>query len=308
MVGSAILRKLQELGRETLTQDSSLLDLRDQSAVRRFLKAERPDVILLAAARVGGIHANNTYPAEFIYDNLMIQANVIEQANQADINQLLILGSSCIYPKHTAQPMAEESLLTGKLEPTNEPYAIAKIAGLKLCESYNRQYGRDYRSVMPTNLYGPGDNFHPTNSHVLPALMQRFDEAVRSGSAEVTVWGTGEARREFLFVEDLADACRFVLEMSSEIYLKNTTEMQRHINIGTGKEISIADLATLLADITGYKGKINFDSTKPDGSSRKLLNVSRLTNMGWRANTKLRRGVEITYEWYLQHAGVLRQK
>lgn len=307
MVGGAILRRLQAQGVETLTRSHSQLDLTDQAAVRDFLQAERPDAVVLAAAKVGGIHANNTYPAEFIYENLMIQANVIHQSFAAGVRRLLFLGSSCIYPRAVAQPMAEGALLTGVLEPTNEPYAIAKIAGIKLCESYNRQHGTDYRSVMPTNLYGPGDNFHPENSHVMPAMMRRFHEAAREGLDEVTVWGTGLPRREFLHVDDMAEASLFVMNLDREAYEANTQPMLSHINVGTGQDVSIRELAELLADVTGFKGRLSFDTSKPDGTPRKLMDVSRLSSMGWTASTDLRGGVEQTYEWFKANEAELRQ-
>jgi nucleoside-diphosphate-sugar epimerase len=307
MVGGAILRRLQAQGIETLTRSHSQLDLTDQAAVRDFLQAERPDAVVLAAAKVGGIHANNTYPAEFIYENLMIQANVIHQSFAAGVRRLLFLGSSCIYPRAVAQPMAEDALLTGVLEPTNEPYAIAKIAGIKLCESYNRQHGTDYRSVMPTNLYGPGDNFHPENSHVMPAMMRRFHEAAREGLDEVTVWGTGSPRREFLHVDDMAEASLFVMNLDREAYEANTQPMLSHINVGTGQDVSIRELAELLADVTGFKGRLSFDTSKPDGTPRKLMDVSRLSSMGWTASTDLRGGVEQTYEWFKANEAELRQ-
>ena len=307
MVGGAILRRLQAQGVETLTRSHSQLDLTDQAAVRDFLQAERPDAVVLAAAKVGGIHANNTYPAEFIYENLMIQANVIHQSFAAGVCRLLFLGSSCIYPRAVAQPMAEDALLTGVLEPTNEPYAIAKIAGIKLCESYNRQHGTDYRSVMPTNLYGPGDNFHPENSHVMPAMMRRFHEAARDGLDEVTVWGTGSPRREFLHVDDMAEASLFVMNLNRDAYEANTQPMLSHINVGTGQDVSIRELAELLADVTGFKGRLSFDTSKPDGTPRKLMDVSRLSSMGWTASTDLRGGVEQTYEWFKANEAELRQ-
>jgi len=307
MVGGAILRRLQAQDVETLTRSHSQLDLTDQAAVRDFLQAERPDAVVLAAAKVGGIHANNTYPAEFIYENLMIQANVIHQSFAAGVRRLLFLGSSCIYPRAVAQPMAEDALLTGVLEPTNEPYAIAKIAGIKLCESYNRQHGTDYRSVMPTNLYGPGDNFHPENSHVMPAMMRRFHEAARDGLNEVTVWGTGSPRREFLHVDDMAEASLFVMNLDRDAYEANTQPMLSHINVGTGQDVSIRELAELLADVTGFKGRLSFDTSKPDGTPRKLMDVSRLSSMGWTASTDLRGGVEQTYEWFKANEAELRQ-
>lgn len=306
MVGGAILRRLQAQGVATVTRTHAELDLTDQAAVRGFLQAERPDAVILAAAKVGGIHANNTYPADFIYENLMMECNVIHQSFAAGVRRLLFLGSSCIYPRAVAQPMAEEALLTGVLEPTNEPYAIAKIAGIKLCESYNRQHGTDYRSVMPTNLYGPGDNFHPANSHVMPAMMRRFHEAVQEGRDEVVVWGTGTPRREFLHVDDMAEASLFVMNLDRAVYEANTQPMLSHINVGTGEDVSIRELAELLAEVTGFKGRLVFDTTKPDGTPRKLMDVSRLAAMGWRARTGLRDGIEETYRWFLQNADGLR--
>tara|TARA_R110000787_G_scaffold79277_10_gene173377 strand:+ start:1215 stop:2195 length:981 start_codon:yes stop_codon:yes gene_type:complete len=305
MVGSAILRQLQARnnagGALTLiTRTHAELDLTDQAAVRDFMAAEAPDVVILAAARVGGIMANNTYPADFIYDNLMIECNVIHQAFAAGVKRLLQLGSSCIYPRNAPQPMAEDALLTGVLEPTNEPYAIAKIAGIKLCESYNRQYGVDYRSVMPTNLYGPGDNFHPQNSHVLPALIRRFHEAARDDLDEVVIWGTGTPKREFLHVDDMARASLFVLDLPKDIYAANTQPMLSHINVGTGRDVSIGALAQMVADVTGFKGKLVFDTSKPDGTMRKLMDVSRLTDMGWRARIDLKEGLQETYNWFLR--------
>jgi len=302
MVGGAILRRLEARGGDTLiTRNSAELDLRDQAAVRAFMQTERPDAVILAAAKVGGIHANNTYPADFIYDNLLIQANVIGQAHEAGVQQLLFLGSSCIYPREAPQPMSEDALLTGPLEPTNEPYAIAKIVGIKLCESFNRQHGRDYRSVMPTNLYGPGDNFHPENSHVLPALIRRFHEAVQQGAEEVTIWGTGTPKREFLHVDDMAEASLFVMDLPREVYQRETEPMLSHINVGTGSDISIADLARLVAEVTGFQGKIGFDTGKPDGTPRKLMDVSRLKAMGWSSRIELLDGVRETYAWFLKN-------
>lgn len=307
MVGSAILRQLKARGADVITRSHSELDLTDQAAVRRFMQTERPDCVILAAAKVGGIHANNTYPADFIYENLMIEANVIKQAFDAGVTRLLQLGSSCIYPRNAGQPMAEDALLTGVLEPTNEPYAIAKIAGIKLCESYNRQHGTDYRSVMPTNLYGPGDNFHPENSHVLPALLRRFYEAVQHGDDVVTIWGTGTPRREFLHVDDMARASLFVMDLDPETYRAHTHPMQSHINVGTGTDISIGELASLIAETTGFKGRIGFDTTKPDGTPRKLMDVSRLKAMGWTAQIELRDGIAETFEWFKAHDQNLRE-
>ncbi len=311
MVGSAILRRLEarQSQGETLnliTATHAELDLTDQSAVQAFMTSERPDIVILAAARVGGIHSNNTYPADFIYDNLMIQANVIHQAYKAGVRRLLQLGSSCIYPKAVPQPMREDALLTGTLEATNEPYAVAKIAGIKLCESYNRQHGTDYRSVMPTNLYGPGDNFHPENSHVLPALIRRFHEASQDNREEVTIWGSGAPRREFLHVDDMAEASLFVLDLDKQVYDENTKPMLSHINVGSGTDVTILELAHLVAKVTGFQGRITTDPSKPDGTPRKLMDVSRLAQMGWRARIGLEAGVSDTYKWFLEHQGAIR--
>ena len=300
MVGSAIVRQLEVKGETNIvTRTHAELDLTDQLAVRNFMLAERPDVVVLAAAKVGGIYANNTYPAQFIYENLMIECNVIHEAFEAGVTKLLQLGSSCIYPKAVSQPMREEALLTGALEPTNEPYAVAKIAGIKLCESYNRQHAVDYRSIMPTNLYGPGDNFHPDNSHVMPALIRRFHEAVQNGLDEVVIWGSGTPRREFLHVDDMAAASLFVLNLSKDVYSENTEPMLSHINVGTGTDVSILELAQLVAKVTGYSGKISTDPSKPDGTMRKLMDVGRLDKMGWLARIELQPGLADTYEWYL---------
>ncbi|MFB9223477.1 GDP-L-fucose synthase [Paracoccus cavernae] len=312
MVGSAILRRLQDRQQQgeeldIVTRTHAELDLTDQAAVRDFFQSERPDAVILAAAKVGGIQANNQYPADFIYENLMIESNVIHQAYQSGVNRLLQLGSSCIYPREAQQPMSESSLLTGILEPTNEPYAIAKIAGIKLCESYNRQHGTDYRSVMPTNLYGPGDNFHPENSHVMPALIRRFDEAVAQGLAEVVIWGTGKPRREFLHVDDMAEASLYVMDLPREIYDAETEPMSSHLNVGTGSDISIAELARMVADVTGFKGRITQDVSKPDGTMRKLMDVSRLERMGWKANIALSEGVSETYSWFKQNQDSFRR-
>ncbi len=306
MVGSAILRQLRRLGRRTITRTRNELDLTDQMATRAFMQAERPDVVILAAARVGGILANASYPASFIHENLAIEANVIHEAYRAGVRQLLFLGSSCIYPRLSPQPIPESALLTGPLEPTNEAYAIAKIAGIKLCESYNRQYGTDYRSVMPTNLYGPGDNFHPLNSHVVPALLWRFHEAVRQGKQEVTVWGSGEPRREFLHVDDMAEACLFVLAVEQADYEHQVDPRMSHINIGTGSDVSIAELAQMVAGVTGYRGEILFDRSKPDGTPRKLLDVTRLSCLGWAAKRDLRGGLSETYRWFCRSSERLR--
>ena len=307
MVGGAILRRLQAQGADVVTRTHAELDLTDQAAVRAFMAEEKPDAVILAAAKVGGIHANNTYPAEFIYENLMMEANVIHQAHKAGVQHLLFLGSSCIYPRAVAQPMAEDALLTGVLEPTNEPYAVAQIAGIKLCESYNRQYGTDYRSVMPTNLYGPGDNFHPENSHVMPALIRRFHEAAREGRDEVVIWGTGTPMREFLHVDDMAEASLFVLGLPRAVYEANTEPMLSHINVGTGQDVTIAELAAMIAKVTGFEGRISFDTTKPDGTARKLMDVSRLAAMGWQAQTGLEDGQRATYGWFKDHTTALRE-
>ena len=303
MVGSAIMRQLlarQAAGEalQLVTRTHAELDLTNQQAVQDFMARERPDVVILAAAKVGGIMANNTYPADFIYENLMIECNVIHQAFAAGVTRLLQLGSSCIYPKDAPQPMAEAALLTGPLEPTNEPYAVAKIAGIKLCESYNRQHGTDYRSVMPTNLYGPGDNFHPTNSHVLPALIRRFHEAAQAGTGEVTIWGSGTPRREFLHVDDMAAASLFVLDLDRAVYRANTQAMLSHINVGTGTDVSILELAQMVARVTGFTGSIRTDPTKPDGTLRKLMDVGRLADMGWKSQIGLEQGLAETYQWF----------
>lgn len=303
MVGSAILRRLRATRPEAkiITCTHAELDLTDQAAVRAFMQDARPDVVILAAAKVGGILANNSYPADFIYENLMIEANVIHQAFAAGVERLLFLGSSCIYPRLAPQPMTEDALLTGPLEPTNEPYAIAKIAGIKLCESYNRQHGTDYRSVMPTNLYGPGDNFHPENSHVLPALIRRFHEAVQEGREEVVIWGTGRPRREFLHVDDMAEAALFVLDLPKRVYDRETEPMLSHINVGAGTDVTIRELAEIVARISGFSGRITFDSSRPDGTPRKLMDVSRLARMGWQAKIGLEEGIRNTREWFLAH-------
>lgn len=306
LVGSAIDRRLAAAGIEPIRCDRSALDLTDQAAVARFMQAERPDTVILAAAKVGGIHANATSPATFIHDNLLMELNVVHHAFLAGVTRLLFLGSSCIYPRNAPQPIPEEALLTGTLEETNEPYAIAKIAGIKLCESYNRQYGVDYRSVMPTNLYGPGDNFHPESSHVLPALLRRFHEAVRDNAPQVTVWGTGTPRREFLHVDDMAAACLFVLDLDRAAYASHTRPMLSHVNVGIGEDVAIAELAALIAEVTGYRGVVRFDRSKPDGTPRKLLDVGRLTSMGWRAAISLEQGVRDTYNWFRHHQTSLR--
>jgi nucleoside-diphosphate-sugar epimerase len=303
MVGGAILKQLEvrkNAGEalDLITRTHAELDLADQAAVRVFMETERPDTVILAAAKVGGILANNTYPAQFLYENLMIECNVIHQAFAAGVTHLLQLGSSCIYPREAPQPMAEDALLTGVLEPTNEPYAIAKIAGIKLCEGYNRQYGVDYRSVMPTNLYGPGDNFHPENSHVLPALIRRFHEAAQEGLDEVTIWGSGRPRREFLHVDDMAEASLFVLDLPQDTYAANTKPMLSHINVGTGTDVSILELAGMVARVTGFTGRISCDPSKPDGSPQKLMDISRLAKMGWIAQIALEDGIAQTYDWF----------
>lgn len=300
MVGSAIVRQLQarqQAGEalELLTRTHSELDLREQVAVEAFFAEAKPEVVVLAAAKVGGIHANNTYPADFLYDNLMMQANVIHAAWRHGVQRLLFLGSSCIYPRLAPQPMPEDALLTGTLEPTNEPYAIAKIAGIKLCESYNRQHGTDFRSVMPTNLYGPGDNYHPENSHVVPALIRRFHQAKLANAAEVVIWGTGTPKREFLHVDDMAAASLFVLGLPADEWRTNTQPMLSHLNVGSGQEVSIGELAHLVAETVGYAGRLVFDTSKPDGTPRKLLDSSRLDTMGWRARISLGEGLESAY-------------
>lgn len=303
MVGSAIVRKLNDLGNQKIiVRTHAELDLTNQEAVANFFANEKPDQVYLAAAKVGGIHANNTYPAEFIYQNLMIEANVIHQAFRHGVKKLLFLGSSCIYPKLAQQPMTEEALLTGKLESTNEPYAIAKIAGIKLCESYNRQYGQshniDYRSVMPTNLYGPGDNYHPEDSHVIPALIRRFHKAKIANEPFVMIWGTGTAMREFLYVDDMAAASVFVMELDRAVYDQYTHPMLSHINVGFGSDITIANLAQTIKKIIGYQGEIKFDQTSPDGAPRKLMNTSRLQSLGWEPHTSLISGLKLTYMDY----------
>ncbi|WP_312515641.1 GDP-L-fucose synthase [Massilia sp.] len=301
LVGSAIVRALRAGGSpKIVTRTHAELELTDQASVRDFFRSERIDEVYLAAARVGGIHANNSYPAEFIYDNMMVQANVVHEAWRAGVRKLLFLGSSCIYPRLAAQPIREEYLMNGVLEPTNEPYAMAKIAGIKLCESYNRQYGTDYRSVMPTNLYGPGDNYHPENSHVIPGLLRRFHEARLSGAPEVVIWGSGRPMREFLYVDDMAAASVHVMNLAPETYAANTDPMHSHINVGTGQDVTIAELARLVGETVGYPGRIAFDASKPDGTPRKLLEVSKLASLGWRASTPLAEGLRRTYAAYLE--------
>jgi GDP-L-fucose synthase len=301
LVGSAIVRQLKERGFLNLIMRSHKeLDLIDQNQVQVFFKKEKPDYVILAAAKVGGIHANNSYPADFIYKNIMIESNVINSAYENKVRRLLFLGSTCIYPKAAEQPMQEDALLTNILEPTNEPYAIAKIAGIKLCESYNRQHNTDFRSVMPTNLYGINDNFHPKNSHVIPALIQRFHQAKINNDSELVVWGTGDAMREFLYVDDMAQASLFVLELDEQIYKANTKPMLSHINVGTGKDLTIREMVEIMKKVVGYKGKLVFDNTKPDGAARKLIDISRLSSLGWEYSVDLKEGLEKTYEWYLE--------
>ncbi len=300
MVGSAIVRQLEQRADiELVLCDRSQLDLLDSNAVQAFFRDNQIDQVYLAAAKVGGIVANNTYPAEFIYQNLMIEANIIHAAHLSGVQKLLFLGSSCIYPKLAKQPITESELLQGTLEPTNEPYAIAKIAGIKLCESYNRQYGRDYRSVMPTNLYGPHDNFHPSNSHVIPALIRRFHEAKLASAPEVVVWGSGTPMREFLYVDDMAAASVHVMELADEIYQANTQPMLSHINVGTGVDCTIRELAETVARVVGFTGDVTFDATKPDGTPRKLLDVSRLEALGWQYSVSLEEGLQQAYAWFL---------
>jgi GDP-L-fucose synthase len=304
MVGSAIVRLLKNQDVEIITKDRTELDLLNQGSVQKFFEHEKIDQVYLAAAKVGGIYANNTYPADFIYENLMIQTNVIHSAFLNGVKKLLFLGSSCIYPKYANQPMKEEELLTGKLEPTNEPYAIAKIAGIKMCESYNRQYGKshgiDYRSIMPTNLYGPGDNYHPEKSHVIPGLIYRFHKAKISNLESVTIWGTGTPKREFLYVDDLAQASIHVMNLDKKIYDEQISSESSYINVGSGKELSIKELAETIKEVVNFKGKINFDSNKPDGSSRKLLNSERINKLGFKPKTHLKEGLIKTYQDYLK--------
>jgi GDP-L-fucose synthase len=300
MVGAAIVRNLEQRGNlEIITRTRSEVNLTDQKEVNDFFASNNIDEVYLAAAKVGGIHANNTYPAEFIYENLMIEANIIHAAHKNDVQKLLFLGSSCIYPKLAEQPMTESALLTGTLEETNEPYAIAKIAGIKLCESYNRQYGRDYRSVMPTNLYGPHDNFHPENSHVIPALLRRFHEAAQRGDSEVVAWGSGTPMREFLHVDDMAAASVHVMELDNETYQANTQPMLSHINVGTGEDCTIRELVETVAKVTNFKGEIVWDTSKPDGAPRKLMDVSRLRDLGWKHTYDLESGLTHAFDWFL---------
>jgi nucleoside-diphosphate-sugar epimerase len=303
MVGTAIVNQLllhEGFGDnlQLITKTHAELDLTDQSSVSYFMRSERPDIVIIAAAKVGGIHANNTYPAEFIYQNLMIQNNLIHEGYRAGVKKVLFLGSSCIYPRMAEQPMREDALLTGLCEPTNEPYAIAKIAGIKLCESYNRQYGVDYRSVMPTNLYGPGDNFHPENSHVVPALIRRFHEAKVKALDSVSIWGSGKAFREFLHVDDMASASLFVLNISADKYASQTSQMLSHLNVGSGREVTIAELATLIGKVVGFEGVIEYDADKPDGAPRKLMDSSKLSKLGWTPKIDLEIGLKDAYLWY----------
>ena len=301
LVGSAIVRQLESRGfTNLLMRTHKELDLTNQAQVQDFFKQEQPDYVILAAAKVGGIHANNTYPADFIYQNMMIEANVINSAYENKVKRLLFLGSTCIYPKAVEQPMREDALLTDVLEPTNEPYALAKIAGIKLCESYNRQHSTDFRSVMPTNLYGINDNFHPENSHVIPALMQRFHQAKKNNDEKVVVWGTGNAMREFLYVDDMAQASLFVLELDEKTYQAHTKPMLSHINVGTGKVVTIRELAETMKEVVDYKGKLLFDEVRPDGAPRKLIDIRRLKRMGWEYSVELKDGLKKTYKWYLK--------
>jgi len=301
LVGSAIVRQLESRGFTSLIMRTHKeLDLTDQAKVQYFFAQEQPDHVILAAGKVGGIHANNTYPADFIYQNIMIEANIINSSYENKVKRLLFLGSTCIYPKAVEQPMREDAILTDVLEPTNEPYALSKIAGIKLCESYNRQHSTDFRSVMPTNLYGIHDNFHPVNSHVIPALMQRFHQAKVNNDPEVTVWGTGNAMREFLYVDDMAEASLFVLGLDKDTYQSNTQPMLSHINVGTGKDVTIREMAETMKKVVGFKGKLTFDVTKPDGAPRKLIDVTRLENIGWKYSVNLEDGLITTYNWYLE--------
>jgi len=308
LVGSAICRQLAQQGyHNVVTRTRNELNLLNQSEVCRFMQQEKPEFIFLAAAKVGGIFANNKFPADFIYENLMVEANTIHQAFQAGCSRLLFLGSSCIYPKFAEQPMRESALLTGILEPTNEPYAIAKIAGIKLCESYNRQYKTDFRSVMPTNLYGPHDNFHEKNSHVIPTLLRRFHEAKLANQPSVEVWGTGQAKREFLYIEDMAAACLYVMQLGSETYLQHTEPMLSHINIGTGKDVTIAQLIQEVVRVTGYQGQVVWNTDMPDGTPRKLLDVSRLQALGWKYKVELPEGLDLAYQWFVNNQSSFRE-
>ena len=306
MVGSSLCRQLKTRDCQIITRTREELDLLDQGQVRDFFRKEQPDAVIIAAAKVGGIHANDSYPAEFIHENLVIQSNLIHETWLAGVRKLLFLGSSCIYPKMAEQPIREESLMTGALESTNEPYAIAKIAGLKMCDSYSRQYGVDFRSVMPTNLYGPGDNFHPENSHVLPALLKRFHDAVNKKLETVSIWGSGSPRREFLHVDAMAAGCLAVLDCDRNSYEEVTGPDLNHLNIGTGTDLTIAKLAAMIAEIVGFEGEIAYDTNKPDGTPRKLLDVSRINKLGWTAQISLREGLITTYHWFLQNQAILR--
>jgi len=308
MVGRALVRRLrQDPKNEVFGRAHGELDLMDQRHVRDFFEQEHFDEVYFAAAKVGGILANSTYPAEFIYDNLMVETNTIHAAHLAGVQKFMFLGSSCIYPRLAEQPIREEALLTGALEPTNEPYAIAKIAGIKLCESYNRQYGRDYRSAMPTNLYGPHDNFHPENSHVVPALIRRFHEAVETGAKEITIWGSGKPMREFMHVDDMASACVHLMDLPQEALARETDPMRAHINVGTGQDCTIRELAETLSEVTGFKGELVFDTSKPDGMPRKLLDISRLKSLGWEPRIGLCEGLQSAYEWFLKNQGEFRR-
>ena len=308
MVGSAISRRLaKDNDVDLILSSRATCDLRNQAQVEEFFSKNAVYEVYLAAAKVGGIHANNEYPAEFIYENLMIQANIIHAAYTAGVSKLLFLGSSCIYPKMAEQPMQEQALLTGLLESSNEPYAIAKIAGIKLCESYNRQYNVDFRSVMPTNLYGEGDNFHPENSHVIPAMMQRFHKATQQGDSEVVVWGSGTPMREFLHVDDMAAACVHVMDLSKEVYAQKVEPMLSHINVGTGEDCTIRELAETMAEVVGFQGELVFDASKPDGTPRKLMDVSRLKSLGWQSTIPLKKGLEATYQWFLGNQQKIRK-
>jgi len=307
MVGSALVRQLEkDPAVEIVSRTRQQLDLSDQRGVADFFAQERIDEVYLGAAKVGGIHANDTYPAEFIYDNLMVECNVVHQAWKSGVQKLLFLGSSCIYPRLASQPMNESELMHGALEPTNEPYALAKIAGIKLCESYNRQYGTDYRSVMPTNLYGPNDNYHPENSHVIPALLRRFHEAKMAGADHIAIWGTGRALREFLHVDDMANASITVMNLPLEQYSDITTPRLSHINVGSGMDCSIADLVATIAEVTGFEGEVRYDTTKPDGAPRKLMDSSKLKSIGWSPKIGLQEGLADTYRWYVEHLDTVR--
>ena len=307
MVGSAIVRQLEkDPANQILTASRSELDLTNQAQVAAYFENNRIEQVYLAAAKVGGIHANNRYPAEFIYENLMIESNIIHAAHSNDVQKLLFLGSSCIYPKLASQPMSEDLLLAGQLEPTNEPYAIAKIAGIKLCESYNRQYSRDYRSVMPTNLYGPGDNFHDENAHVIPSLINRFHKAKENRESKVLAWGTGSPMREFLHVNDMAEASIYVMNIDYDVYKSETKNMQSHINIGSGTDCSIKELTQMISDVVGFGGEIIWDKTKPDGTPKKLMNVSKINKLGWKSSTDLKEGLKNTYKWYLDNYSEIR--